>query len=105
MKKGWNFWATTACLVVSFVISIITENYTCAIWGFSAALWYYGGNWIISQYKRLTERQDSLLRVYCRIIELQSDRIKELENGKDREDKADSGAGVVAEEALQTHEE
>lgn len=28
-----------------------------------------------------------------------------LENGKDRKDSADSGAGVVAEEALQTHEE
>lgn len=28
-----------------------------------------------------------------------------LENGKDRKDSADSGAGVVAEEALQAHEE
>ena len=105
MKKDWKFWVATVCLVVSFVISIITKNYTCAIWVFNTGLWHYGGNWIISQYKRLTECQDSLLRDYCRIIELQSNRIKELENEKDREDSSDSRAGVVAEEALQAHEE
>ena len=41
---------------------------------------YYVGSWNIYQYERLTECQDSLLRDYCRIIELQSNRIKELEN-------------------------
>ena len=56
------------------------KDWSCLIWIINVALWYYAGSWIISQYERLTECQDSLLRDYCRIIELQSNRIKELEN-------------------------
>ena len=105
MKKNWKFWVMTICLVMCSIIHIIQKDWSCLIWIINVALWYYVGSWIISQYERLTECQDSLLRDYCRIIELQSNRIKELENGKDREDSADSGAGVVAEEAFQAHEE
>lgn len=105
MKKDWKFWVMTICLVMCSIIHIIQKDWSCLIWIINVALWYYVGSWIISQYEGLTECQDSLLRDYCRIIELQSNRIKELENGKDREDKADSGAGVVAEKALQAHEE
>lgn len=105
MKKDWKFWVMTICLVMCSIIHIIQKDWSCLIWIINVALWYYVGGWIISQYEGLTECQDSLLRDYCRIIELQSNRIKELENGKGREDSSDSGAGVVAEEALQAHEE
>lgn len=105
MKKDWKFWVTTIGFVMCSIIHIIQKDWSCLIWIISAALWNYVGNWIIYQYERLFECQDSLLRDYCRIIELQSNRIKELENGKDREDSSDSGAGVVAGEALQAHEE
>lgn len=80
MKKDWKFWVMTICLVMCFIINIIQKDWSCLIWIINVALWYYVGSWIISQYERLTECQDSLLRDYCRIIELQSNRIKELEN-------------------------
>ena len=105
MKRDWKFWVMTICLVTCSIIHIIQKDWSCLIWIINVALWYYVGSWIISQYEGLTECQDSLLRDYCRIIELQSNRIKELENGKDRKDSSDSGAGVVAEESLQAHEE
>ena len=80
MKKDWKFWVMTICLVMCFIINIIQKDWSCLIWIINVALLYYVGSWIISQYERLTECQDSLLRDYCRIIELQSNRIKELEN-------------------------
>ena len=91
-----------------FILSLIDKNVTCAIWVFNAGLWYYWGKYKISQYERLIDCQDDMLEHYIKIMSVQSDIIKKLEdklNGENHKDNADSGAGVVAEEALQAHEE
>lgn len=80
MKKDWKFWVMTICFVMCSITNIIQKDWSCLIWIINAALWYYVGNWIISRYEKLTECQDSLIEDYLKIMKLQSDRIKELED-------------------------
>ena len=105
MKKGWKFWVGLICWCASFVVAIMQKDFTLVIWIICAGLGYFGLNYIIPRYEFLIKQRDDLIENYWTIIQVQSDRIKELENGKDREDSSDSRAGVVAEEALQAHEE
>ena len=112
MKKlfsDWKFYVMIISTVTMVFIDCQDCDYISAVWvvlGF--ALWCV--NYIlqidITEYRRICDRYKELQSEAQVVMSIQTEIIKELTDKLDgRKDNADSGAGVVAEEALQAHEE
>lgn len=108
-KKLFSDWKTYV-MIISMVMMVFVDcsdcDYLSAVWVVLAfALWCY--NYIlqigITEYRRIYKELQSEAQV---VMSIQGAIIKELTDKLDgRKDNADSGAGVVAEESLQAHEE
>ena len=100
-------------MIISTVMMVFVDcqdcDYLSAVWVVLAlALWCY--NYILqiglTEYRRTCNRYEELKSEAQVVMSIQAEIIKELTDKLDgRKDNADSGAGVVAEEALQAHEE
>lgn len=111
-KKLFSDWKTYV-MIISTVMMVFVDcqdcDYLSAVWVVLAfALWCT--NYIlqigITEYRRICNRYEELKSEAQVIMSIQAETIKELTDKLDgRKDNADSGAGVVAEEALQAHEE
>lgn len=103
----------TYVMIISTVMMVFVDcqecDYLSAVWVVLAfALWCT--NYIlqigITEYRRICDRYEELKSEAQVVMSIQAEIIKELTDKLDgRKDNADSGAGVVAEEALQAHEE
>lgn len=111
-KKLFSDWKTYV-MIISMVMMVFVDcsdcDYLSAVWVVLAfALWCY--NYIlqigITEYRRICNRYEESKSEAQVVMSIQAAIIKELTDKLDgRKDNADSGAGVVAEEALQAHEE
>lgn len=111
-KKLFSDWKTYV-MIISTVMMVFVDcsdcDYLSAVWVVLAfALWCT--NYIlqigITEYRRICDRHKELQSEAQVVMSTQAAIIKELTDKLDgRKDNADSGAGVVAEEALQAHEE
>lgn len=111
-KKLFSDWKTYV-MIISTVMMVFVDcqdcDYLSAVWVVLAfALWCY--NYILqislTEYRRTCNRYEELKSEAQVVMSVQAAIIKELTDKLDgRKDNADSGAGVVAEEALQAHEE
>lgn len=112
IKKLLSDWKTHV-MIISTVMMVFIDcsdcDYLSAVWVVLAfALWCT--NYIlqidITEYRRICDRYKELQSEAQVVMSIQAAIIKELTDKLDgRKDNADSGAGVVDEEALQTHEE
>lgn len=112
IKKLFSDWKTYV-MIISTVMMVFIDcqdcDYLSAVWVILAfALWCT--NYILqiglTEYRRICYRYKKQKLEDQIIMTIQSETIKELIDKLDgRKDNADSGAGVVAEEALQAHEE
>lgn len=112
IKKLFSDWKTYV-MIISTVMMVFIDcqdcDYLSAVWVILAfALWCT--NYIlqigINEYRRICNGYEELKSEAQVIMSIQAEMIKELTDKLDgRKDNADSGAGVVAEEALQAHEE
>ena len=111
-KKLFSDWKTYV-MIISTVMMVFIDcqdcDYLSAVWVVLAfALWC--ANYIfqigITKYRRICNRYEELKSEAKVVMSLQAEIIKALTDELDgRKDNADSGAGVVAEDALQAHEE
>lgn len=111
-KKLFSDWKTYV-MIISTVMMVFVDCQDCdclsAVWVILAfALWCT--NYILqiglTQYRRICDRYKELQSEAQVVMSIQTAIIKELTDKLDgRKDNADSGAGVVAEESLQAHEE
>ena len=113
-KKLFSDWKTYV-MIISTVMMVFVDcqdcDYLSAVWVVLAfALWC--ANYIfqigLTEYRRICNRYEELKSEAQVVMSIQAELIKELTDkldGQDSKDSADSGAGVVAEEALQAHEE
>ena len=100
-------------MIISTVMMVFVDcqdcDYLSAVWVILAfVLWCT--NYIlqigITEYRRICNRYEELKSEAQVVMSIQAEIIKQLTDKLDgRKDNADSGAGVVAEEALQAHEE
>ena len=101
-KKLFSDWKTYV-MIISTVMMVFVDcrdcDYLSAVWVVLAfALWCT--NYIFQNRYEELKSEDQV------VMSIQTEIIKELTDKLDgRKDNADSGAGVVAEEALQAHEE
>ena len=111
-KKLFSDWKTYV-MIISTVMMVFVDcsdcDYLSAVWVVLAfALWC--ANYIlqigITEYRRICNRYEELKSEAQVVMSIQAEIIKELTDKLDgRKDNAGSGSGVVAEEALQAHEE
>lgn len=109
MFSDWK----TYVMIISTVMMVFVDcqdcDYLSAVWVILAfALWCT--NYIfqigLTEYRRTCNRYEEQKSEAQVVISIQAEIIKELTDKLDgRKDNDDSGAGVVAEEALQAHEE
>ena len=111
-KKLFSDWKTYV-MIISTVMMVFIDcsdcDYLSAVWVVLAfALWCT--NYILqiglTEYRRICNRYEELESEAQVVMSIQAAIIKELTDKLDgHKDNADSGSGVVAEEALQAHEE
>lgn len=112
MKKLFSDWKTYV-MIIGTVMMVFVDcsdcDYLSAVWVVLAfALWCinYILNIDLTEYRRICNRYEELKSEAQVVMSIQAAMIKELNDKLDgRKDNADSGAGVVAEESLQAHEE
>lgn len=102
MFSDWKTYVMIISTVMMVFIDCSDCDYFSAVWVVLAfALWCanYISQIYITEYRRISDRYEDVMSIQAAII-------KELTDKLDgRKDNADSGAGVVAEESLQAHEE
>lgn len=111
-KKLFSDWKTYV-MIISTVMMVFVDcsdcDYLSAVWVVLAfALWCLNYMLLIglTEYRRICDKHEELNSEAQVVMSIQAEIIKELTDKLDgRKDNADSGAGVVAEEALQAHEE
>lgn len=100
-------------MIISTAMMVFVDcsdcDYLSAVW-VVLAFAFWCANYIlqigITEYRRICDRHEELKSEAQVVMSIQAAIIKELTDKLDgRKDNADSGAGVVAEEALQAHEE
>lgn len=107
--KDWKTWFILGCGLLNIVASLYEKDWTEVMWCFLATTLYLVGgleNIAVQKASEHIEKQENAIMEAGVIMDTQAAIIKELTDKLDgRKDNADSGAGVVAEEALQAHEE
>lgn len=107
--SDWKFYVMIISTIMMVFVDCSDCDYLSAVWVVLAfALWCT--NYIlqigITEYRRICNRYEELKSEAQVVMSIQAEIIKVLTDKLDgRKDNADSGAGVVAEEALQAHEE
>lgn len=107
--KDWKTWAFLGFSLLNIVICICEKDITEALWCLLATTLYLVGgleNIAVQEASDYIKKQENAIMEAGVIMATQAAIIKELNDKLDgRKDNSDSGAGVVAEEALQAHEE
>ena len=107
--KDWKTWGVLGCGLLNIVLSLYEKDWTEVMWCFIATTLYFVGSIlsiVMQAASEHIEKQENAIMKAGVIMDTQAAIIKELNDKLDgRKDNADSGAGVVAEEALQAHEE